>query len=101
MRDRDAREVALAQDTEGHNTIYLIRLCAGSSQIYYCTQVWLEEKDGRRVPATRDSSVARDGDGDPVSPIRGRQLAIKRSAKRLRELTFAVPYLVKIAIHHK
>lgn len=81
-------------ETEGHNTIYLIRLCAGSSQIYYCPQVWLEEKDGRRDPAAAAT----------VAPSRGRRGGRRRAPGDRRGLPrpLAVPYLVKkIAVRRK
>lgn len=56
---------------------YLFNQAAGSSQIYYCTQVWLEEKDSHCVIWIRQLVAIK------VSTIRNHsEIAMRRSARR-------------------
>lgn len=72
QRDVDERHWR-SSPREAETQYYLFNQAAGSSQIYYCTQVWLEEKTAVMRPVIYGPSLPSDR-----NPIESCKIATKR-----------------------
>lgn len=90
--DADGRQWQ-SSPREAETQYYLFNQAAGSSQIYYCTQVWLEERTAVMRPVIYGPSLP--SDHNPIDPL---EIATRRS----KTTSICISsYLTKITVRDK